>query len=97
MLQGIFSVDFVTYERALFKTNINSGEICCFCSLKNLKILEWRELGELLRRTECRALDLRKMIFVKDRDTTWAEIIGEIRSLFLIPLRSKVSSTVEVP
>jgi hypothetical protein len=67
--------------------------MCCSCSLKNLKITEWRELGELLRRTECRALDLRKMIFVKDRDTTWAEIIGEKRSFFLIRMGSKVSSS----
>jgi hypothetical protein len=48
-----------------------------------VKIMQWAAFGQLVRRTECRALDLRKMTFVKDKDATWAEVIGTQR--FFIP------------
>ena len=43
-------------------------------SLKNIKVRDWAQLGEFLIRVGSRGLDLRKMIFIKDREATWTEV-----------------------
>jgi len=45
-------------------------------SLKNMKVYDWERLGEFLLKVGSRGIDLRKMVFVKDRDTTWSEVIS---------------------
>jgi len=45
-------------------------------SLKNTRVYNWEGFGEFLRQTKATQLDLRKMLFVKERDVTWSEIVG---------------------
>ena len=45
-------------------------------SLKNTRVYSWAGFGEFMRQTKATQLDLRKMLFVKERDATWAEIVG---------------------
>ena len=45
-------------------------------SLKNTRVYSWAGFGEFLRQTKATQLDLRKMLFVKERDATWTEIVG---------------------
>lgn len=44
-------------------------------TLKNLKITDWDTFGKYMRRVSCQSIDMRKMVFVKDRDSTWTDII----------------------
>lgn len=44
-------------------------------SLKNTRVYDWRGFGQFLNKTKSANLDLRKLLFVKDRDATWAELI----------------------
>jgi len=45
-------------------------------SLKNTRVYDWRGFGQFLNKTKSNQLDLRKLLFVKDRDATWAELIN---------------------
>lgn len=44
-------------------------------SLKNTRVYDWRGFSRFLNKTKSSQLDLRKMLFVRDRDATWAEVI----------------------
>jgi hypothetical protein len=45
-------------------------------SLKNTRVYSWTGFGEFLRQTKATHLDVRKMLLVKERDVTWAEIVA---------------------
>merc|ERR1719336_1115953 len=45
-------------------------------SLKNTRIHDWEGFVQFFNKTKSDSLDMRKMLFVKDRDQTWQEIAG---------------------
>jgi len=45
-------------------------------SLKNTRVYSWPGFGQFLRQTKATHLDVRKMLFVRDRETTWSEIVS---------------------
>ena len=45
-------------------------------SLKGIKVYDWVQLSELLNRVSCRHLDLRKIVFVKEREATWSDFLA---------------------
>jgi len=45
-------------------------------SLKNTRVYSWPGFGQFLRQTKATHLDVRKMLFVKEREVTWAEIVS---------------------
>ena len=49
-------------------------------SLKNLKITNWDCFSAFIRRVGCESIDMRKMIFVKDRDLTWTDILASMNN-----------------
>jgi len=51
-------------------------------SLKNVKVYNWERFASLLRRLGSRGVDMRKIVFIKDRDSTWSDILSVAPSLF---------------
>ena len=49
-------------------------------TLKNLKITNWDCFSAFIRRVGCESIDMRKMIFVKDRDLTWTDILASMNN-----------------
>lgn len=49
-------------------------------SLKNLKVTDWECFSTFIRRVCCQSIDMRKMIFVKDRDVTWSDILANMKN-----------------
>eukprot|EP00092_Neocalanus_flemingeri_P034768 GFUD01037838.1.p1 GENE.GFUD01037838.1~~GFUD01037838.1.p1 ORF type:complete len:1533 (+),score=504.50 GFUD01037838.1:53-4651(+) len=45
-------------------------------SLKNTRVFDWRGFAKFFNQTKSVHLDVRKMLFVKDREATWNEIIS---------------------
>jgi len=45
-------------------------------SLKNTRVFDWRGFAKFFNQTKSAHLDVRKMLFVKDREATWNEIIS---------------------
>jgi len=50
-------------------------------TLKNLKITDWDTFSKYMRRVSCQSIDMRKMVFVKDRDATWTDILANITKI----------------
>ena len=44
-------------------------------SLKNTRIYDWEGFLRFFNQTQSSSLDLRKMMFVKDRDQTWQDML----------------------
>ena len=44
-------------------------------SLKNTRIYDWEGFVRFFNKTQSTSLDLRKMMFVKDRDQTWQDML----------------------
>ena len=44
-------------------------------SLKNTRIYDWEGFVRFFNQTQSSRLDLRKMMFVKDRDQTWQDML----------------------
>ena len=45
-------------------------------SLKNTRVYNWQGFGQFLCQTKAVHLDVRKMLFVKERDATWLDIVA---------------------
>ena len=47
-------------------------------SLKNMKVTDWSSFARFVRKVGCESVDMRKMVFVKDRDVTWTDILANL-------------------
>eukprot|EP00090_Calanus_glacialis_P005869 TRINITY_DN14565_c0_g1_i1.p1 TRINITY_DN14565_c0_g1~~TRINITY_DN14565_c0_g1_i1.p1 ORF type:complete len:1588 (-),score=590.08 TRINITY_DN14565_c0_g1_i1:93-4856(-) len=56
----------IAFHQVLWKT----------VSLKNTRVFDWRGFAKFFNQTKSGHLDVRKMLFVKDREATWIEIIS---------------------
>ena len=44
--------------------------------MPDVQVYDWQQLSQFLTRVKCSHLDMRKMVFVKEREATWADILG---------------------
>jgi len=56
----------IAFHQVLWKT----------VSLKNTRVFDWKGFAKFFNQTKSCHLDVRKMLFVKDREATWMEIIS---------------------
>jgi len=56
----------IAFHQVLWKT----------VSLKNTRVFDWKGFAKFFNQTKSGHLDVRKMLFVKDREATWMEIIS---------------------
>jgi hypothetical protein len=56
----------IAFHQVLWKT----------VSLKNTRVFNWKGFAKFFNQTKSGHLDVRKMLFVKDREATWTEIIS---------------------
>jgi len=64
----------VAFHQSLWKT----------VSLKNTRVYNWKGFAKFFNQTKSTHLDVRKMLFVKERESTWIEIITIVPDLLML-------------